>query len=142
VRRLIPPLFASIAIAATTVAVAPSTAVSATAPRDAENAFCETHVGLCPDTRTHRDYEGDYVGHDEPAVLFSSDRAGSGNSNTWRLQLPHEAPVMPTQQGTGGTWGFQQRVAFWFGMAMCETQSYPNPGAPCPADSDTNIKDS
>jgi hypothetical protein len=141
-RRLIPPLFASIAIAATTVAVAPSTAVSATTPRGTESAFCETHLGLCPDTRTHRSYEGDYVGHDEPAVLFSSARTGSGNSNTWRLQLPHEAPVMPTQEGTGGTWGFQQRVAFWFGMAMCETQSYPNPGAPCPADSDTNIKDS
>jgi hypothetical protein len=27
-------------------------------------------------------------------------------------------------------------------MDLCETQSYPNPGLPCPADSDSNIKDS
>lgn len=26
-------------------------------------------------------------------------------------------------------------------MALCETQSYPNPGKPCQADSDANIKD-
>jgi hypothetical protein len=104
--------------------------------------FCETHVGVCPDTRTHRNYEGDYVGHDEPAVLFYSTTPGSGNSNAWHLRLPHESSVMPTQNGSGGTWNFQQHVAFWFGMALCETQSYPNPGAPCPRNSDANIKDS
>jgi hypothetical protein len=48
---------------------------------------------------------------------------------------------MPTQDGTGGTWNFQQHIAFWFGMDLCETQSYPNPGMPCPAGSDANIKD-
>jgi hypothetical protein len=104
--------------------------------------YCETHVGVCPDTETHRNYEGAYVGHDEPAINFYSSRAGSGNSNTWRLRIPHESPVLPTQDGTGGTWNFQQHIAFWFGMDLCETQSYPNPGLPCPADSDANIKDS
>jgi hypothetical protein len=32
--------------------------------------FCEVHVGACPDTLTHKNYEGDYVGHDEPSLLF------------------------------------------------------------------------
>jgi hypothetical protein len=103
---------------------------------------CEEHVGFCPDTRTHQDYEGNYVGHDEPAILFYSTRNGSGNSNTWLLRLPHESPVPPRQDGTGGTWNFQRSIAFWFGMALCETESYPNPGVPCAANSDANIKDS
>jgi hypothetical protein len=103
--------------------------------------FCETHPGACPDTLLHVDYEGNYTGHDEPSVLFYSDRQGSGNSNTWNLRLPHESPVLPTQDGDGGTWNFQQRIAFWFGMALCESESYPTPGEPCTPDTDANIKD-
>jgi hypothetical protein len=116
-------------------AVAQRTSISSAEP------FCEIHPGACPDTRTHKDYEGNYVGHDEPSVLFYSDRAGSGNSNTWNLQIPHEAPVLPTQDGTGGTWNFQLHPAIWFGMALCESQSYPNPGTDCTPDTDANIKD-
>jgi hypothetical protein len=108
----------------------------------AADPFCDTHTGYCPDARNLVNYEGKYVGHDEPSTLFYSNRAGSGNSNTWRLRLPHESPVLPTQNGKGGTWNFQLHPAFWFGMALCETQSYPNPGRPCRANSDTNIKDS
>jgi hypothetical protein len=103
--------------------------------------FCETHSGFCPDTRTRRNYEGQYVGHDEPSLLFYSNRPGSGNSNDWRLRLPVDASTLPTQDGRGGTWNFQQHVAFWFGMDLCESQSYPNPGAPCTPDSDSNIRD-
>src|SRR5437879_5165093 len=88
--------------------------------------YCSSHAGACPDTRTHLDYEGNYVGHDEPAVNFYSNRPGSGNSNTWQLQLPSESQLLPKQDGSGGTWNFQQRITFWFGMALCETQSYPN----------------
>jgi hypothetical protein len=102
---------------------------------------CEEHSFLCPDPGARGNYEGAYVGHDEPAVLFYSTRAGSGNSNVWRLRLPPEAPVQPRQDGTGGTWNFQRSAAFWFGMDLCESESYPNPGLPCPADSDSNIKD-
>jgi hypothetical protein len=139
-RRVIPPVLALTVVAAMSVAAGTASAGPATQGAT-EEAFCETHVGNCPDTRTHRNYEGDYVGHDEPSILFYSNRAGSGNSNTWRLQLPHEAPVMPTQDGTGGTWGFQQRITFWFGMALCESESYPNPGRPCTPVTDANIKD-
>jgi len=103
--------------------------------------FCEARPTLCPDPSSRSNYEGAYVGHDEPAVIFYSSRSGSGNNNTWQLRLPHEAPTMPKQDGTGGTWNFQRSIAFWFGMVLCESQSYPNPGTPCTPDSDTNIKD-
>jgi hypothetical protein len=53
-----------------------------------------------------------------------------------------EASVQPTQDASGGTWNFQRSVTFWIGMALCDTQGYPNPGKPCPRDSDANIKDS
>jgi len=114
----------------------PTSAVSETEP------YCETHLGFCPDVRGYNEYEGNYVGHDEPALLFYSNRAGSGNSNTWQLRLPTEAPTQPTQNASGGTWNFQRSVTFWIGMALCDTQGYPNPGKPCPRDSDKNIKDS
>jgi hypothetical protein len=139
-KRRIVPLLGLVALIGSLL-IPSASAVERRASTSSAEPFCETHAGTCPDTRTHKDYEGNYVGHDEPSVLFYSDRAGSGNSNTWNLQLPHEAPTMPTQDGTGGTWNFQQHVAFWFGMALCETQSYPNPGMACPADSDGNIKD-
>src|SRR5207248_10425602 len=53
----------------------------------------------------------------------------------------------PAQDQSGGTWNFQLHPAFWFGIAMCDDQSSPNPswsGAayrnnPCTPDSDSNI---
>jgi len=83
--------------------------------------------------------EGVYVGHDEPSLLFYSPTPGSGNSDTYRLTLPKDPPVQPKQDGTGGTFNFQLRPAFWFGMAMCDSQSAPLPGTPCTADTDANI---
>ncbi|MGH6795970.1 MAG: hypothetical protein ACREDH_12450, partial [Methylocella sp.] len=82
-----------------------------------------------------------YTGHDEPALLFYSDVPGSGNSNLYKLTLPKDPPNLPKQDGTGGTFNFQLHPAFWFGMAMCDSQSAPNPGQPCTPDSDTNIFD-
>jgi hypothetical protein len=46
----------------------------------------------------------------------------------YRLVLPRDPPVLPNQRSTGGTFNFQLHPAFWFGIAMCDTQSYPNPG--------------
>ena len=88
-------VLASAAMAVGTIA-SPSPAVAKASHRSIQEPFCERHVSTCPDVWTHRNYDGDYVGHDEPALLFYSKRAGSGNSNTWRLRLPREAPVMPT----------------------------------------------
>jgi hypothetical protein len=102
---------------------------------------CEGMPSLCPDPATGTNYEGEYVGHDEPALLFYSSRPGSGNSADWRIRLPVDATTLPSQDGTGGTWNFQQRLLFWFGMALCDSESYPNPGKSCTPNSDENIKD-
>ena len=84
--------------------------------------------------------EGVYVGHDEPSTLFYSNRPGSGNSNQWQLTLPKDptptAPLTP-----GKSYNFELHPAFWFGMALCDTQSYPEQVSTCTPDSDTNIVD-
>jgi hypothetical protein len=86
--------------------------------------------------------EGVYVGHDEPSALFYSARPGSGNDNTYLLRLPKDPPVHPNGTDSGGTFNFQLHPAFWFGMAMCDTQSSPNFTNTCTPDSDGNIFDS
>ncbi|HEV2375154.1 MAG TPA: hypothetical protein VGS19_23720, partial [Streptosporangiaceae bacterium] len=92
-----------------------------------------------------------YIGHDEPATLFYSNKPGSGNNVTWQLTLPKDPPTKPVQNGSGGTDGFQLHPTFWFGMVMCDDQGSPNPdGAaldghatvPCTPDSDSNIYES
>src|SRR5205823_421319 len=76
-----------------------------------------------------------------------SSTAGSGNNQVYSLTLPSDPPTAPNQSGTGGTDNFQLHPAFWFGMAMCDNESAPNPGGstlagpnvPCTPDSDSNI---
>jgi hypothetical protein len=95
-------------------------------------------------------YEGRYVGHDEPSLLFYSSVPGSGNNMVYLIQLPKEPPTFPKQDGSGGTYNAQLHPAFWVGMAMCADQSAPNPGGSelagpnisCIPDSDSNIFDS
>jgi hypothetical protein len=92
-----------------------------------------------------------YIGHDEPAALFYSNEPGSGNNVTYQLVLPKDPPTRPTQDGSGGTFGFQLHPAFWLGMVVCDSEGSPNPdGAkltghptvPCKPDSDSNIYES
>src|SRR5207245_7162565 len=78
---------------------------------------------------------------DEPSLLFYSNVAGSGNSNRYVLKLPFDPPTAPTQDGTGGTFNFQLHPAFWFGMALCDTESSPEFTKTCAPDSDANIFD-
>ena len=91
-----------------------------------------------------------YIGHDEPSALFYSNRPGSGNSNVYQVTLPTDPKDQPSQDGSGTTWNFQLRPAFWFGMALCDDQSAPNPAntsvpsragpnVHCTPNSDTNI---
>ena len=89
-----------------------------------------------------------YIGHDEPSVQFFSNLPGSGNNVTFNLRLPKDPPTLPRQDGSGGSFNFQQHVTFWFGMQLCDNQGSPNPdGAalsghptiPCQADSNANI---
>ncbi len=86
-----------------------------------------------------------YVGHDEPSALFYSNRPGSGNNNFYLLRLPKDPKTQPTQQTSGGqapTWNFQLHPAFWFGMAMCDSQSYPEFTSTCQPDTNANIANS
>jgi hypothetical protein len=103
--------------------------------------FCDYHAALCTDTVAHESAQGYYNGHDEPSLLFYSSVAGSGNSNSYTLVLPKDPPARVKQDGTGATDNFQLHPAFWLGMAMCDTQSYPEYTSTCTPDSDANIFD-
>ena len=104
---------------------------------------------LCAEPVDPIGYGGAYTGHDEPSALFYSNTAGSGGSQTYKLTIPSDPPTLPKQNGTGGTFNFQDRIAFWFGLALCDDQSGPNPGGsplagpqiPCTPNSDSNIYD-
>ncbi len=103
--------------------------------------LCQDNAPLCTEVADVLNYEGQYTGHDEPSLLFYSATSGSGNSNVYRLTLPKDPPIRPRQDGTGGTFNFQLHPAFWFGMAMCDSQSYPEYSTTCTPDSDTNVFD-
>jgi hypothetical protein len=83
--------------------------------------------------------EGVYVGHDEPSLLFYSNKPGSGNQYSSTVTLPSDPP--PNNTPAVKTYNFELRPAFWFGMAMCDTQSYPELVNTCIPDSDLNIID-
>jgi hypothetical protein len=73
---------------------------------------------------------GHYVGHDEPSVGFISTATHSGNNVQWEFTLPVERPLPATQS-------FENFIAFWFSMALCD----PNSGfvrGPCIPNSDKN----
>ncbi|HZT96730.1 MAG TPA: hypothetical protein VFB34_07815 [Chloroflexota bacterium] len=76
------------------------------------------------------------VGHDEPSILFYSDKVGSGYRQHYTLRLPKDPPPTPI---TGRSYTFELTPAFWFGLAMCADQSAPDPGKTCKPDSDSNI---
>ena len=77
---------------------------------------------------------GNYVsGHDEPSLLFYSNKAGSGNSNQYSLTLPTDPPTAPSQDGSGSTSNsILSRLLVRDGD--CDDQSAPNPGVPCKPD--------
>src|SRR2546422_11214574 len=106
-------------------------------PVQAATAGSSTHVfmncvttRMCADVAESDEAFGAYVGHDEPSNLFYSNIPGSGNQMSWKLTLPTDP-----QTGQGNVpssdkkaFNFQLHPAFWFGMAMCDDQSDPNPG--------------
>jgi hypothetical protein len=103
---------------------------------------CDEADWLCAELAEPINYEGRYSGHDEPQMIFLSDTPGSGNSSIYKLILPKEPLLQPTQDGRGGVFNFQLHPAFWFGMALCDTESYPNFTDQCKPDTDANIFDS
>jgi hypothetical protein len=101
----------------------------------------KNNSGFCTELRHDQQFNGRYSGHDEPALLFYSDKPGSGTNAFYHLTLPVDPPVPPRQDGSGGTFNFQLHPAFWFGMILCDNQSSPNFTHVCVPGSDSNIFD-
>jgi hypothetical protein len=117
---------------------APASATAAPQPAH-YHIDCSTGAVTCTELADPEAFgQGVYVGHDEPSTLFYSDKPGSGNQNQWKLVLPKDPPPDVV---AGRSWNFQLHPAFWFGMALCDTQSAPHPSAihTCTPDSDKNI---
>ncbi len=100
--------------------------------------FCQSNLSLCTDT--YDTIGDDYVGHDEPSVLFKSDEPGSGNDVSYGIRLPKDPPGQkPQNDGTGGVWNFELRPTFWFGMTLCDSESAPEyTHKKCVPDTDAN----
>ena len=94
----------------------------------------------CTDVANSDDVFGHYVGHDEPSNLFYSNVPGSGNQNSWKMTLPSD-PTTDNPNTPGKSYNFELHPTFWFGMAICDTQSDPNQISTCTPDSDKNIVD-
>ena len=99
--------------------------------------LCQSRTSLCIDA--YDNPEDEYVGHDEPSVLFKSGVPGSGNDITYVVTLPRNPRVQPNASGAGGTtWDFQLRPTFWFGLTLCDSESAPEYTKTCVPDSDKN----
>jgi hypothetical protein len=107
---------------------------------------CSVSRTLCTETYDSAVFGPNaYVGHDEPSLLFYSNTPGSGNTMTYHLTLPKDPSVTGDPRTNGKSYNFQLHPTFWFGMAMCDDQSYPEsqvtfPGAgsTCTPDSSVN----
>jgi len=125
----------------------PYTASPVRADTSYGHALCQQNSPLCTEVAESLSVNGIYTGHDEPSLLFYSGKPGAGNNNLYHLTLPKDPPTLPKQDGTGGTFNFQLHPAFWFGMALCDDQSAPNPGGStvggpttlCTPNSDANV---
>jgi hypothetical protein len=97
---------------------------------------------LCTDPKTFANGKaapfvdnGWYVGHDEPSVKFISSAPGSGNTMAYLTKIPVDPRRAPTPSGSVTNYG-QLSVAPWFGLPICDPDSYPQ--NPCTPDSDRN----
>jgi hypothetical protein len=143
VRILVAASAAGLVAATLAMAGAPATA-KAGAPAAANQSStaykpdCTDPFPLCTEVANPQEAFGTsyYVGHDEPSTLFYSNTPGSGNHVRYQLTIPTE-PAGPFSQANG--YDFELHPAFWFGMAMCDTQSYPEQSSKCTPDSDSNI---
>jgi hypothetical protein len=141
-------VLASVVVLASVATMASAKVTARIRPRagKAENygsrLVCGEGSPLCAEANDALGYKGGYTGHDEPSLLFYSGTAGSGNESNYRVVVPSDPPILPRQDGTGGTFNFQDRIAFWFGMDLCDNQSAPEfTHDPCVPNSDANIFD-
>jgi hypothetical protein len=115
--------------------------LSKISPRD--KLACDEGSPLCSEVAEpnwSREYS--YIGHDEPETVWYSNIPGSGNNMTYQMVLPKEPSAFPTQGSPGAFWSFQEHITFWLGMALCDSQSYPNFTKVCNPDTNANIFDS
>jgi hypothetical protein len=116
---------------------APAAPLAAPSPHMALS--CE-YSSLCTEVANSSDVFGsEYVGHDEPSNIFYSNQPGSGNHMQYTLRLPRDPSPSNANNNPNKSYQFELNGAFWFGMAMCDTQSYPNTVHFCKPDSDSNI---
>lgn len=102
-------------------------------------ASCKEGRLMCVEVADNKAAFGNYyVGHDEPSVKFYSNLTGAGYRQQYNITIPTE-PAGAFSKSNG--YDFELRPAFWFGVAMCDTQSYPEQRKTCTPDSDTNIVD-
>lgn len=98
---------------------------------------CDSSRDLCTEVADPEQYWGyHYVGHDEPTVIFYSNKPGSGNDMTYQVTLPREPKGAFSERKS---YDFELTPAFWIGMVMCDTFSYPQTVKTCKPDSDSNI---
>lgn len=115
-------------------------AATRSAARSGPAIDCTRNTTLCTEVADSEEVwgEGTYVGHDEPSLLFYSTNPGSGNRMQYSGVLPTEPPPRPLPGVR--SYDFQLYPAVWFGLAMCDTQSYPLTNSQCAPDSDSNIR--
>jgi len=103
---------------------------------------CKWSAGMCTEVQSRLSTRlfGHYVGHDEPSTLFDSNIPGSGNHMSYTVTLPKD-PSASNPNHPGKSFAFELSGAEWLGMAMCDTQSYPEQVKTCPPDSNKNILD-
>jgi hypothetical protein len=101
---------------------------------------CANASAMCAEVGNSYQVFGHYVGHDEPSTLFYSNQPGSGNHMSYNVVLPKD-PSPSNPNSVNKSYAFELSGADWFGMAMCDTQSYPEQVKTCPPDSDKNILD-
>jgi hypothetical protein len=133
-------LLAGTALAAVTTTTAAAGAANAAAVSQHAAINCE-YSAACAEVANSSDVFGsEYVGHDEPSLVFYSNTPGSGNHMTYSMQLPRDpSPANPNTPGK--SYEFELDGSIWLGMALCATQSYPEQVSTCTPDSDSNIVD-
>jgi hypothetical protein len=98
----------------------------------------------CTDIRRSSDERaednGHYVGHDEPLISYYSNKPGSGDNLQVRMKLPVDPPKPPNGSLSGATSTFMLYPAFWFGMVLCDNESFPEGTKTCTPNSDSNIQ--
>jgi len=140
-------------VAAGAVAIAPVAATSGTVSQAATHVThavkhtaystpmhinCAQAAALCTEVANSDEVFGHYVGHDEPSLAFYSHKPGSGNHMSYTVTLPKEPPGT-NPNNVNKAFSFELSGADWFGMAMCDTQSFPEQKSTCTPDSDSNI---